>query len=357
MRRPLALLPLLGLLLLGPLPAGHAEGPTAPPAAGPTAATGVPAATVTFGVQPARAGRPDGRAWFSYEVDRGSLLADQLLVTNSSAGPVTLAVYGTDAFQSAEGGFDLLPADRPPTDVGSWVRTTSPTVTIPGRSRLAVPFTVVVPADATPGDHAGGVVASFVGGTTTARGDRLRVDQRVAARVYLRVRGELRPAVEVTGLATSYDHRWTPWAAGTLTTRWTIRNTGNVRVRVSDVLRLSSWLDDDSVAGLTGDEEVLVGQSVRGALTRSWRPSGRATATLSADPRLGEGELPLRVAGDTARAQAWAVPWALLGFSGGTLVLGCVALVLWRHRRAVRPAPARRAAADGRGASHPAYVP
>ncbi len=53
------------------------------------------------------------------------------------------------------------PFSRKPVDLGSWIHFAQPLVTIPAGKSVAVPFTVAIPATATPGDHAGGVVVSL----------------------------------------------------------------------------------------------------------------------------------------------------------------------------------------------------
>ena len=56
---------------------------------------------------------------------------------------------------------DLLAGDEPPRDIGAWTTTEVPSVTVPAGGQVTVPFTIVVPEDASAGDHVGGIVTSL----------------------------------------------------------------------------------------------------------------------------------------------------------------------------------------------------
>ncbi len=141
------------------LAAPTSPSPAAPaPASGPTGNSN----PVTWSVQPATAKKPDTRPTYSYTNYRpGSTHEDYVAIDNFSTTPQTFAVYASDAFNTAGGGFDLLAAAEKPKDVGSWVRFAKSSVRVPARSSVIVPFTVTIPDNATPGFHVGGVVASL----------------------------------------------------------------------------------------------------------------------------------------------------------------------------------------------------
>jgi len=196
------------------------------------AARAEPTTPQTWGVAPATKDGPDGRPAFTYKLDPGATLTDYAAVTNYSATPITVDLYASDAFNTPEGGFDLLAAGRQPTGVGAWV-SVEPAfrrLVIPPKSRMDVPFRLAVPRNATPGDHAGGIVASVAGTGVSADGNRVRVDRRAGARIYLRVTGEVTPAFEVERLDLDYTTNLNPAGGGLVTATYRIRNTGNVRL-------------------------------------------------------------------------------------------------------------------------------
>jgi hypothetical protein len=305
---------------------------------------------ITWGVVPATADGPDGRAVFDYKLDPGAELVDHVAISNHSTEQITVAVYASDAFTTADGGFDLLPAAEPPVGVGSWVTLDSPALTIPGRSRVHVPFRLSVPADATPGDHAGGLVASLTSVGSDPAGGAVQVEHRVGARIYLRVTGELRPQLTVERVDAAYEGTWNPFAGGAVTATYTIRNTGNVRL---------TGVPGIAVAGPFG----LCRRSVDGgplpeilpgdAFTATVRASGilplvRLTTTVSVSPSAVDGEsiepVPPRA---EARTDIWAPPWG----QGLLLLLAAAGAVAWwwlrRRRRRVLAAQLAAARAAG----------
>ena len=81
----------------------------------------------------------------------------------SATSSSTSAIYSTDALNGDGGGFELLPGDQAPTDVGSWVQVAQENLTVPPGMEITLPITITVPPDARPGDHVGGIVASSPG--------------------------------------------------------------------------------------------------------------------------------------------------------------------------------------------------
>ncbi|WP_214111226.1 WxL protein peptidoglycan domain-containing protein [Acrocarpospora catenulata] len=281
-----------------------------------------------WAVQPSSATGPTGRDYFVYDATPGQTITDYVGVTNLGSGPLTVNVYGTDAFTTQDGSFALLTADRPPTDVGTWIALGATGHTIePGR-RADVPFVITVPEDATPGDHVGGVVGSVAGQAISGDGQQIKVDRRVAARVYLRVQGPVRPMLSLESLTLDYDNPLNPFGGGAATITYTVRNTGNVRITADADVTLTGPL----AWRLGGSGQTLPELLPGSTITRTERyagafPAGRLTAevTLDANPASGD------TAGldSVARATAvWAMPWPL--FAVAVLLVG---LTVWRIRR------------------------
>ncbi|MGN9779678.1 WxL protein peptidoglycan domain-containing protein [Micromonospora sp. H33] len=327
-----------GIILLGAAPAPP---PPAPPA------SSAPSA-VTWGVAPSSAKGPNGRPAFTYKLDPGATLTDYVAVTNHSARPLTLNLYASDAFTTAQGGFDLLAGGQQPTDVGAWVRLTQRSVTIPSTSRLNVPFTLTVPNNATPGDHAGGIVASLATTTADAQGNQVAVDHRVGARIYLRVTGELQPALTVENLRVRHTGSHNPLAGGTLTATFTVHNTGNVRLTGRPTLGAAGPF---GLGRRSGDPAALPEILPGGELTTTVRMTGvpplfRLIASAAVTPAaVGDQVLDPPPQGDTAQVTVWAVPWPQLALLA-LLALAVWALVAARRRRARQVARAVAAARE-----------
>ncbi|RKN47914.1 WxL protein peptidoglycan domain-containing protein [Micromonospora endolithica] len=327
-----------GVALLGAAPVPPT--PTPPAASTPS--------VVTWGVAPSTAKGPNGRPAFTYKLDPGATLTDHVAVTNHSARPLTLNLYASDAFTTAQGGFDLLAGDRQPTDVGAWVRFTQRTLTVPSTSRLDIPFTLTVPDNATPGDHAGGIVASLAATTADAQGNQVAVDHRVGARIYLRVTGELRPALTVQDLRVRHTGSLNPLGGGTLTATFTVRNTGNVRLTGQPALTAAGpfGLGRRSIDA-AALPEILPGDELTTTVRMSdVPPLFRLTASAAVTPAAVGGQvLDPPPQGGTAWATVWAMPWPQLVLLA-LLALAGWALIATRRRRARQVARALAAARE-----------
>jgi hypothetical protein len=209
----------------------------------PAAAAGTPPAgtTPTWSVQASGASGSDGRLSFAYGVNPGTEIDDYVSVSNLGATPQTFSVYGTDAITLRDNGaFSLLTAAQKPKDVGAWITTKTNSISVaPGQTAI-IPFVILVPSDATPGDHTGGVIASVATAAVGKKGSPgLGVDQRVAARVYLRVSGQPVSHVIATGLVTGFTPAWNPFGSGQATVDYDVKNSGNVREDVAQSVALS----------------------------------------------------------------------------------------------------------------------
>lgn len=355
---PLALpsgLPLAPALV----PAAAAVGTT--PVAGSADTSGDPSDAVTWGVRTADNDHGTQRENFRYTLDPGATLKDELVVTNHGEQPLALDVYAADGYTTTAGRLDALTRDTASSAVGTWLE---PGV---GRLRLApgesetVPFTIRVPDDATPGDHAGAVLTSR---TVTAQDSGLDYEARSGIRVHLRVAGDLAPRLTVTGAHVEYHHPPNPFGLGDATVTYTVRNEGNVRLAARQQVSVAGpfgWLRADGAADDV--PELLPGES--------WPVSVRvdgvvplvrlgADAVLTAELPAVDGATP-GIAPVEAHASGWAVPWALLAAVVAS-VLAVVVLVRRRRSRAEREAArvqaaveralAERDAAQGTGPEH-----
>ncbi|MDR1152832.1 MAG: DUF916 domain-containing protein [Bifidobacteriaceae bacterium] len=312
---------------------------------------------VTWSVRPATEAGSDGRHVFDYQVGPGDTITDWVAVTNYSERPATFQVYATDATTDYDtAAFTLIGADQGPTDLGAWtsVDATSsicaddPAVGAadcespvgfelplgPGETRQ-FPFTVTIPRDATPGDHAAGVVASFQSEGVDNQGAVVKMAQRVGARVYVRVDGPLNPAITMSGAVISYLGTPNPFGRGTARIGFDLTDTGNTR------------LSADSTVHLTGPFGIALGEATL-ARVDNLMPGGTAHVTadlpgiaplfllfgrfevtpVGADGTAAADEVPGILTDD---ASVLAVPWAALALIA--LVAGGAIGAIWLRRR------------------------
>jgi hypothetical protein len=301
-------------LILSPAPAVAAPGDTG----------------VRWSVQPSTAKGPDGRDFIIRRAAPGERLTDYVGITNLTAKPQRFTVYGTDAYNTDDGSFALLPAAGKPTDIGSWIALGAREYTVPANTRLDVPFSITVPANATPGDHAGGVVASIAEEATGADGQKVLVDRRVAARVYLTVAGAVAPTLKIDTVRLEYAQSANPAEGGTMTVRYLVRNTGNQRLSGAGSVRVTGpfgWqlarTDALEIPELLPGGSVTITEKILGV-----QPTVRLAAQVEIVPASFEQKLPA-VSRNTG---VWAWPWALVSLLG--VALGYLIHRLVRRYRA-----------------------
>ena len=194
---------------------------------------------VAFGIGPARAD-PDNPETFSYFVhtlSAGTSLADEARVQNSGDVPIVLKVYAADALTSIGGGAGFAHEGQEVNGGSHWISLAASEVTLePGEERL-VPFTINVPAGASPGEHTTGLVVEAapseeipisMQGQPTGEDQATfaaKVVNRAAVAVLIDVPGTRVAALETTRVCMKeQDDQGADF-------RVYVRNTGNVRVR------------------------------------------------------------------------------------------------------------------------------
>jgi hypothetical protein len=257
-------------------------------------------------------GQPGNRPFLSYETTPGGVLEDSVTLYNYGNVAMTFRVYATDAFNNDDGQFDLLPGDQTPTDVGSWVTLPQANLTVPARSQASMPITVRVPEGASPGDHAGAILASSSVGGSGPDGKVVTLDRRTGARLYVRVAGPLVAGLAVEEVRSTYHPSLNP-LGGRLEVTYRVENHGNVRLGAAAHVTAAGPL------GLLGRRaspvdlpELLPGEGTDQTVTFTGVP---ATAVVTADVALepatargGDPEAQL----EGAQARALAVPFSIL---------------------------------------------
>jgi hypothetical protein len=288
----------------------------------------------TWALVPANAEGPDGRGQLDYVAQPGEHLTDHVAVRNLGEAEITLTLYAQDAVAGQGNAFEVLTPDDDALQVGDWLHLADESVTVPPRSAVVVPITLKVPADAEPGDHTGAVLASH---TPSQSGDTATTQIRTGSRVYVRVAGPVRPALEASEVAGTYRGRWSPLAAGALDVETTVENTGNIRLMSSPRIEVRSlfgwWTRSEEVST---SEEVFPHATVSTATSMDGVPPlGPLWLTVSFPQVESRGQdLTDTVVATSTTTLVWAVPWSLLV---PCVVLGLVGVIAVRVRRRRRP--------------------
>jgi hypothetical protein len=276
-----------------------------------------------------------GRQNYAYTLNPGGQLKDGLVVVNRGTTPLNLAVYAADGFTTKEGRLDLRTKGATSKGVGAWVQPDRQDVTIrPGQS-VEVPFTVILPQNAAPGDYMGGIVTSLTQAGAAGSGN---VERRVGIRIRMRVGGELKPSLSVADLRVRYSGTPNPFGKGDATVTYTIRNTGNAILGARQTVSTSGPFGTSSVhSGQIEDSpQLLPGDTWQVSVpVHGVTPALRVKGTVSLVPLLTDasGSIAPLAAVETT-THAWTVPWTLLLLLvvvvGGLVVVTRLAL---RRRR------------------------
>lgn len=308
---------------------------------------------VTWSVEPV-ATTDGARRTFDYSVDPGTQIRDSVVVTNQGTTAAEFLIYATDARNELEtGAFGLLRREETPVDAGAWITMETASITIQPGSQATVPFNLLVPSDAIPGDHVAGIVASVIT-SGEQDGAAVALEQRVGARVYLTVSGVPDVGVETSGFISTFTPELNPFAPGRVNVTYDVRNSGNVRMDVTQRIDVTGpfgiplgSITPDSIVNILPRQTVRVTADVPAitALALTWSnltlvPSPVGGADQDAEP------VPIEPAADAAvtdtvvdteaapefvpvssSALAVSVSWTMLA-----LVVGLLALVYLVYR-------------------------
>jgi hypothetical protein len=299
-----------------------------------------------FGIGPAREVPADqyvdGRAYLTYAVNPGATLDDQVALLNFADHPIKLKVYATDALQDTTGAFGLLTGNETPRDAGSWFRFDLPRngkVVIPARTgklpgRALVPFRATIPANATPGDHVAGVLASLKVTSTNTEGAKIKLDQRIGIRAYFRVSGPLTPQLKIEKLKATYTDVSDPLGRGTIDVSYVVHNVGNIRLNAGQNVTVDRWLADPLTAQAPTLTDLLPGTRV--TVHQTFKHAfglGRLKATVDVFPQPVDSTYTQGIDPVSRSVTFSAWPWLLLVIIGGTLLLLILGPLFWRWRR------------------------
>lgn len=278
--------------------------------------------SVTWSVAPANEAGPDGRSWVELMLDPGESVTEYVAVRNLGNSDATFRLSAADGYFTDTGRFNMRSADTSATGSGAWI-TLQDEITVAAGATAVVPYTITVPSNATPGDHAAGVAASVLSSGQDATGSQIGVESRVGFRVITQITGDLNPRLSLTEFTATYTQNWNPLQPGRVDLTYTAQNTGNLQLSFSD--RLSSKGEPTDRGDLLPGEE----RTLSLTQTSVW-PLGLVTAELQVIPDAADSEMsPL-----TQTITIWALPWPQLALLAGIALL--VGGVLWGRRGARR---------------------
>jgi|GEM_PF-1559141 len=290
--------------------------------------------TGTVGILP---GNPDPNvrfsdAWFIYNLGLGQGKFDSVRVLNNKEETVVVKLYASDATNTVDGSFTLLPEESEKKAMGSWIKLAVDEVEIPAKSEKIIPFSVNIPENADVGDHMGGIVMREMETeeNTNIPGTGVKIITCVGVRIYETVPGDVRKDFDIT----RFDWRFEPsrkpsWIKNFLdinkkTLFFTgIKNKGNVRISPKITIDIKN-IFGRTVAHLPDQEAGVIfpGDEVNEAPV-TWEKMpifGRYKVTMTAsffEDGVGQGSKEVVI---------WAIPYRIIFL----LVLLAVFFILTR---------------------------
>lgn len=257
--------------------------------------------------------------WFNVELMPGEEYRGRAVLRNLLDETVNGYLYSVDGFSTPQGGFALAERSARGSSVAEWAGVPPQRMSLKPRETRMVSFTLKVPGIAEPGDYTGGLVFERDRQQAASNGSaKFGLIERVGARIYLTVAGELRPSLTITRLKRTGSRF-----------EMTVLNDGNARLTPQPSLVVTSMLGRKTQIRLDAEPEPLhPQQSV--TYKGTWSSPGllgrfRAGATVAWD-RAGAG-----AGKDSRQTSFWLIPWMLI------LVLSAAAAILFMGiRRAVR---------------------
>jgi hypothetical protein len=309
--------------LSAPSNAAPSTGPSGVPSSSTAGGVGRTPPPATFGIGPANAKKLDGRPFLRYLASPGGALSDHVSVQNIGLKPVTLNVYVVDAVNGADGAIGYLPRASEQTGASRWVRVGIPgglsRITIPGRSSKVLPVSMTVPSNATPGDHAAGIIASLISRVKSDTGQSVDFEQRVALRTFVRVSGELIAKLNIDKLHAKFDGATNVIGRGSVQVSYTVHNSGNVTLGGKQGIQIKGLL------GATGNSPTVVdvppllpgGSAAVSVVVKHVMAEMLMTAKVTVKPLALAGDADPPLSDEVASTRFWAIPWIPLG----TLIL------------------------------------
>ncbi|MFI6983935.1 WxL protein peptidoglycan domain-containing protein [Embleya sp. NPDC050154] len=281
---------------------------------------------------------PDGtsqnaRRYFFLEGAAGTTVPDVVTVHNTSQAPLTMKLFGADAYNTPrDGGFALRTVTDKQKDVGTWIQVApeNQTLTLQPGEKRQVPFNIVIPPNATPGDHPGAVVAlnTAIEGTQQQGQIKVNIQRQIGARVYLRVQGDALPAMDIQKVEVERDAGFGQFfGSSDAKITYRIINRGNVILRPKFDLKAEGLFGRKLMSKVEEGAEILPGSTVEKVV--EWKDAPRLDhVTVKVDGKVADQNVK-----DDASASYTAVPWPSLVTLAALLLVAGVGWGLWRNRR------------------------
>ena len=181
----------------------------------------------------------NARSYFVLDGEPGAVLEGAVRISNIGGATGTARLYPVDAATGQTSGVVLLMRNDARRKIGSWMALGVADVTLQPAESRDVPFKLMIPKDARPGEHIGGIVAEDAelrqagpgSPKTNTAGFQIAVQNRVGVAVELTLPGTIREQMAVSGITPGGQRGYQTLILG-------LQNTGNVRLKPTGTLQV-----------------------------------------------------------------------------------------------------------------------
>ncbi len=164
--------------------------------------------------------------------DRGQVVEDSITVINTHTAPQTYFLSTMKFSSSGEAGVPrFIPNEEDQSGFPLWISFPVREIEVPANSKVDVPFSVAVPADAQAGGHYAAITVSEALYDVVATNGAI-IDAKTAVLLLLTVNGpELNPSAQILDFVSDLEDKTVSVIGGEVETR--IQNQGNVHIAPS----------------------------------------------------------------------------------------------------------------------------
>lgn len=244
-------------------------------------------------------------------------------VTNVSSAEHTFTVVAKDISGLDDKGLPVfaLPGQETIYSLSSWIQLPQAPITLAAGESKTVSFTVLVPANASPGSHFGGVFFDTSTQQVTTTGSAISVE--VGSVINLQIAGNIIEDARIQEFSTDSIIYGSPAVA--FTTK--VENMGNVLVTPHGVIQITDMLGHQVGTVTVNDSAAPVFPGSVRSYTTSWQGAGFAIGRYQAVLSLSYGTEAKRTI--SAVNSFWIIPFKLTLIVVGSLLALILIIYLW----------------------------
>lgn len=173
------------------------------------------------------------RAGYYFKINPGDFIEDSITVFTTDDNEYNLLIYGADGRANPNGRIDYLTFEKEQFHIGKWVEPLEANIALSSKGNTKIPFKIVVPENAPPGDYAGAIAVTSIPKDTDTEGRAsLQSIVRTVVPIYISIPGEKIHSYEWSDFHYEYNKPYHTFYLN-------IENTGNSIIAIDITIEIS----------------------------------------------------------------------------------------------------------------------